>query len=54
MYWLVFTLILLTLNGLFGVKDVKRGNTTKSAAFTWFVIGWLTLDTIKQIIELLS
>jgi hypothetical protein len=34
--------VILTLNGWFGVRDVKNGNTTASAAFTWFVVGWLS------------
>ena len=37
---------LLVLNGLFGVNDVKQGNATKSAAFTWFVVGWLSYHVL--------
>ena len=54
MSWLIIGLILLALNGVFAVRDVKRGNTTKSAAFSWFVVGWLAFDMLKQIITLLS
>jgi hypothetical protein len=39
---------LVVLNGWFGVNDVKNGNTTKSAAFTWFVVGWLSFHVIVQ------
>jgi hypothetical protein len=38
----ILLIALLVLNGWFGVNDVKKGNTTKSAAFTWFVVGWLS------------
>jgi hypothetical protein len=38
----------LVLNGWFGVNDVKKGNTTKSAAFTWFVVGWLSFHVIVE------
>ena len=54
MGWFVVGTILLVLNGLVGVRDVKRGNTTKSAAFTWFVVGWLAFHLLKQIGPLLS
>jgi hypothetical protein len=54
MNWLIFGLILLALNSWFGVRDVKNGNATKSAAFTWFVIGWLAYSMIKPIGALLS
>lgn len=54
MAWFVIGTILLVLNGWFAVKDVERGNTTKSAAFTWFVVGWLTFDLLQKIIALLS
>ena len=37
---------LLVLNSWFGVNDVKNGNTTKSAAFTWFVVGWLSFHML--------
>ena len=37
---------LVVLNGWFGVNDVKNGNTTKSAAFTWFVVGWLSFHVL--------
>ena len=53
MSWLVIGLILLVLNGVFAVRDVKHGNTTKLAALSWFVVGWLALDMLQQIIELL-
>lgn len=42
----ILLVVLLVLNIWFGVKDVKRGNTTKSAAFTWFVIGWLSFHVL--------
>lgn len=54
MGWFIIGTILLVLNGWFAVKDVERGNTTKSAAFSWFVVGWLAFDMLKQIIVLLS
>lgn len=53
MVWLFIALALLALNLLFSVGDVKRGNTTKSAAFSWFVIGWLTFDILNQLTKLL-
>lgn len=54
MIWLVVGLILLMLNGWFAVRDVKQGNITKTTALSWFVVGWLTLDVLQQILELLS
>ena len=38
----VLLTFLLILNIIFGVKDLERGNVTKGAAFTWFVIGFVT------------
>lgn len=42
----ILLIALLVLNGWFGVNDVKKGNTTKSAAFTWFVVGWLSFHVL--------
>ena len=44
MAWFIFGLVLLGLNLWFGIRDVKSFETTKSAAFTWFVIGFLAFD----------
>jgi len=54
MGWLIFGLILFALNLYFGINDVSNGRATKSAALSWFVVGWLAFDIIKQIIALLS
>ena len=37
---------LLVLNILFGVKDYQQGKVTKHAAFSWFVIGWVSFHLI--------
>lgn len=44
MTWFIFGLFLLSLNVWFGIRDVKGYETTKSAAFTWFVIGFMCFD----------
>jgi hypothetical protein len=50
----VFLTVLLIVNIIFGVKDLERGNATKSAAFTWFVIGWVFFHLVTVgLIELL-
>jgi hypothetical protein len=38
--------VLLVLNVIFGVKDYQRGRVTKGAAFSWFVIGWVSFQLI--------
>ena len=53
MGWLIFGLILIALNLYFGVNDVRNGQTTKSAALSWFVVGWLAFDIIRQIASML-
>lgn len=54
MTWLIIGVVLLVLNLWFGINDVKKGNTLKTTAFTWFVIGWLTLDVIIQLGKVLA
>ena len=46
-------LVLLALNAAFGVKDVRHGNTTKSAAFTWFVVGFVASGVMHALFTLL-
>ena len=48
MIWFIVLIALLVFNGWFGVNDVKNGNTTKSAALTWFVVGWLSFHVIVE------
>jgi hypothetical protein len=43
---LILLVVLLVLNIWFGVKHVKFGNTTKAAALSWFVIGWLSFHVL--------
>lgn len=50
---IIFGLVLLALNAYFGVNEVKRGEATKSAAFTWFVVGFVASTIIDQLITLL-
>ena len=44
--------VLLALNLWIGINDVRNGHTTKRAAFTWFVVGWLAFHVL--IVELLK
>ena len=53
MSWIVVGLVLLALNAYFGVNEVKRGEATKSAAFTWFVVGFVASTIIDELITLL-
>lgn len=53
MSWIIIGLALLAGNAFFGVNDVKRGNTTKSAAFTWFVVGFIACSVLDEVIALL-
>ena len=54
MSWLIILSFLLVLNIMFGIRDVNRGSTTKSAAFTWFVIGWVAFHVITKAFEVLG
>ena len=49
----IIGLLLLALNGFFGIRDIKNSRTTKSAAFTWFVVGFVASDLIDQLVTLL-
>jgi len=49
----VIGLALLALNGYYGVDYVKSGKTTKSAAFTWFVIGFVVSGLMYDLAALL-
>lgn len=48
MTWLIIMSVLLALNIWLGVRDVRSGVSTKSAAFTWFIVGWVTLHVITE------
>ena len=50
--WLVISLILLPINILVGISDIKFKRTGQ-AAFTWAVVGWLLSDIVQQLITLL-
>lgn len=54
MTFLIIMSLLLVANIAFGIRDVKNGATTKSAAFTWFVVGWVTLDVITELGKVLG
>lgn len=41
MGWFVIGLLLLAANVFFGIRDIKNFQTTKSAAFTWFIVGFV-------------
>jgi hypothetical protein len=49
----IIGLILLALNGYYGVDYVKSKKTTKSAAFTWFVIGFVASGLMYELVKLL-
>ena len=49
MNWLIIGAVLLVLNLWIGINDVRKGNSLKMTAFTWFVVGWLTFDVIQQL-----
>lgn len=49
MTWLIIGSVLLVLNLLIGIFDVKAGKSTKATAFTWFVVGWLFYSVIEQL-----
>lgn len=46
MTFAIILAFLLVLNIVFGVKDYQRGKVTKHAAFSWFVIGWVSFHLI--------
>ena len=50
---IIIGLVLLALNAYFGIEYVKSGKTTKPAAFTWFVVGFVASGIIDQLITLL-
>jgi hypothetical protein len=52
MSWLIILSFLLVLNIMFGIRDVNKGSTTKSAAFTWFVVGWVSFHVITEAYEM--
>lgn len=54
MTWLIIMSILLVLNIALGIRDVRIGATTKSAAFTWFVVGWVMLHVITELGKVLG
>jgi hypothetical protein len=41
MIWFIIGLLLLAANVFFGIRDIKNSQTTKSAAFTWLVVGFV-------------
>lgn len=49
----IIGLLLLAANGFFGIRDIKNFQTTKSAAFTWFVVGFVASGLIDQLGALL-
>jgi len=51
--WLFTGVVLLAINLWLGINDIEAGRTTKTAAFSWFVVGWLTFEVIHQFIKLL-
>ena len=53
MGWFIIGLLLLALNGFFGIRDIKNSQTTKSAAITWFVVGFVASGLMYQLDALL-
>ena len=53
MSWIIVGLVLLVGNAYFGVTEVKRGEATKSAAFTWFVVGFIACSVLDELVALL-
>jgi uncharacterized membrane protein YadS len=49
----VLLTVLLILNIIFGVQDLERGKVTKSAAFTWFIVGFVSFGLMHQLRTLL-
>ena len=49
MSWIIVGLLVLALNAYLGVEYVKEGKTTKSAAFTWFIVGFVAYSIIDLI-----
>lgn len=53
MVWFIVGVILLVLNLVIGIDDVKNSRSTGRAAFTWFVVGFMTWNILYQLPELL-
>ena len=53
MTWFIVGLVLFALNLFFGIRDIKDFKTTKSAALTWFVVGFVTSGLMYQLEALL-
>jgi hypothetical protein len=53
MVWLFGLIFFLVLNAYFGISDVKKHNSTKPAAFTWFVVGWMAHSVAIELPKLL-
>jgi hypothetical protein len=53
MVWFIVGVILLVLNLGIGIDDVQKGRSTGRAAFTWFVVGFMTWNVLYQLPDLL-
>lgn len=53
MAWFIMSVVLLVLNLGIGIDDVKNSRSTGRAAFTWFVVGFMTWNILYQLPELL-